>query len=267
METTTGSELTVKITGFQWRWKYEYVEDDLNFISSLDPESNDARQLELGEDPAIVDNQLLQVDNHKVLPADTKIKFLITADDVIHSWWVPDLAIKNRVPKSTLYTSLDYTTTPYTDGDSIGGNADKAMALAKAALSDPIDLAELARFAVRSGAGRVDLARRARRIVIRWPGAAIERCVLESLAIAMAMSGDLVGAERRTVGFFRTLHVRRALADDGACADQCRAVQVRAGRGDGADPDLDRFGDRDHHDLPGADRQDDADRRPRWHRH
>ncbi|MEJ2383461.1 MAG: cytochrome c oxidase subunit II [Xanthomonadales bacterium] len=94
MEVAPETEMTVKITGFQWRWKYEYVEDDLNFISSLDPESNAARQLESGEDPANVDNYLLEVDNPLVLPADTKIKFLITADDVIHSWWVPALGWK-----------------------------------------------------------------------------------------------------------------------------------------------------------------------------
>ena len=94
MEVAPETEMTVKITGFQWRWKYEYVEDDLSFISSLDPQSNAARQLASGENPADVDNYLLEVDNPLVLPADTKIKFLITADDVIHSWWVPALGWK-----------------------------------------------------------------------------------------------------------------------------------------------------------------------------
>ena len=94
MEVAPETEMTVKITGFQWRWKYEYVEDDINFISSLDPESNAARQLASGENPANVDNYLLEVDKPLVLPADTKIKFLITADDVIHSWWVPALGWK-----------------------------------------------------------------------------------------------------------------------------------------------------------------------------
>jgi cytochrome c oxidase subunit 2 len=94
MEVAPETEMTVKITGFQWRWKYEYVEDDLSFISSLAPESNAARRLASGENPANVDNYLLDVDNPLVLPADTKIKFLITADDVIHSWWVPALGWK-----------------------------------------------------------------------------------------------------------------------------------------------------------------------------
>ena len=94
MEVAPETEMTVKITGFQWRWKYEYVEDEISFISSLDPQSNAARRLASGENPENVDNYLLEVDNPLVLPADTKIKFLITADDVIHSWWVPALGWK-----------------------------------------------------------------------------------------------------------------------------------------------------------------------------
>ena len=94
MEVAPETEMTVKITGFQWRWKYEYVEDDISFISSLDPESNAARRLASGQDPATVDNYLLKVDKPLVLPANTRIKFLITADDVIHSWWVPALGWK-----------------------------------------------------------------------------------------------------------------------------------------------------------------------------
>ncbi len=94
MEVAPETEMTVKITGFQWRWKYHYVEDDIQFISSLDAASNAARRLASGTDPRSVDNYLLEVDNPLVLPTDTRIKFLITADDVIHSWWVPALGWK-----------------------------------------------------------------------------------------------------------------------------------------------------------------------------
>jgi len=94
MEVAPETEMTIKITGFQWRWKYEYVEDGIKFISSLHPESNAARRLASGTDPVAVENYLLEVDNPLVLPADTRIKFLITADDVIHSWWVPALGWK-----------------------------------------------------------------------------------------------------------------------------------------------------------------------------
>ncbi len=94
MEVAPETEMTVKITGFQWRWKYEYVEDGVQFISSLHPDSNAARRLQSGTNPATIDNYLLEVDKPLVLPAETKIKFLITSDDVIHSWWVPALGWK-----------------------------------------------------------------------------------------------------------------------------------------------------------------------------
>jgi cytochrome c oxidase subunit 2 len=94
MEVAPETEMTVKITGFQWRWKYEYIEDEIEFISSLDAASNAARMLASGTNPESVDNYLREVDNPVVLPAETKIKFLITADDVIHSWWVPALGWK-----------------------------------------------------------------------------------------------------------------------------------------------------------------------------
>mgnify|MGYP001819799796 CR=1 FL=1 len=94
MEDTSGAEMTVKITGFQWRWKYEYLDEGISFISSLDPDSNAARQLDSGVAAEDVDNYLLNVDKPLVLPVGRKIEFLITADDVIHSWWVPDFGWK-----------------------------------------------------------------------------------------------------------------------------------------------------------------------------
>jgi cytochrome c oxidase subunit 2 len=94
MEVAPETEMTIKITGFQWRWKYEYLEDDIAFISSLDPDSNAARRLASGTDPDSIENYLREVDKPLVLPTNTKIKFLITADDVIHSWWVPALGWK-----------------------------------------------------------------------------------------------------------------------------------------------------------------------------
>jgi cytochrome c oxidase subunit 2 len=94
MEDSSGTEMTVKITGFQWRWKYEYLDEEISFISSLDQDSNMARQLNSGVTANSVDNYLLDVDKPMVLPVGRKIKFLITADDVIHSWWVPALGWK-----------------------------------------------------------------------------------------------------------------------------------------------------------------------------
>ena len=94
MEVPPPTDMTIKVTGFQWRWKYEYIDHDIEFVSSLAPQSNIARQRQSGIDPAGVENYLLDVDRRLVLPSDTKIQFLITADDVIHSWWVPALGWK-----------------------------------------------------------------------------------------------------------------------------------------------------------------------------
>lgn len=110
MEDVSGSEMTVKITGYQWLWEYEYLDSDIQFYSRLAPESDAARQLDSGIDPATVDNYLLDVDKRLVLPVDTKIRFLLTANDVLHAWWVPDLAIKkDAVPGFVreMWTKID----------------------------------------------------------------------------------------------------------------------------------------------------------------
>lgn len=94
MEDTGDAEMNIKVTGYQWLWKYDYLEDEISFYSALDRESNRARQIDSDLKPQDVDNYLLEVNNPLVVPVDTKIRFLLTADDVIHSWWVPDLGWK-----------------------------------------------------------------------------------------------------------------------------------------------------------------------------
>lgn len=94
MEDTGGAEINVKVTGYQWLWKYDYIEDDVTFYSALDRESNRIRQIGSGIDPRSIENYLLDVDNRLVLPVDTRIRFLLTSDDVIHSWWLPALGWK-----------------------------------------------------------------------------------------------------------------------------------------------------------------------------
>ena len=94
MEQTGDAEITLKVTGYQWKWKYDYMDDDLSFFSSLGKASNEARQLNSGIDPETVDNYLMEVDKPIVLPTNTKIRILTTSNDVIHSWWVPDLGWK-----------------------------------------------------------------------------------------------------------------------------------------------------------------------------
>lgn len=99
MVDTRDAEMTVKVTGYQWKWRYEVLDyegrpQNVNFMSSLEFESNKTRILGSALDPWKVPNYLLEVDKPLVLPTDTKIRFLFTAEDVIHAWWVPDLGWK-----------------------------------------------------------------------------------------------------------------------------------------------------------------------------
>ncbi len=94
MYDTRNAAMTVKVTGYQWMWKYEYLGEGVEFTSRLDRKSDEVRQS--GVDARSVDHPhyLLDVDNALVLPVDTKVRFVITADDVIHAWWVPALGWK-----------------------------------------------------------------------------------------------------------------------------------------------------------------------------
>tara|TARA_R110002072_G_scaffold21902_6_gene77222 strand:+ start:14888 stop:16024 length:1137 start_codon:yes stop_codon:yes gene_type:complete len=94
MEKTGDAEMTLKVTGYQWKWKYDYLDEDISFFSTLSEEDNKARQRNSGIDPHTIDNYLKNVDNPVVLPVDTKIRILTTAADVIHAWWVPALGWK-----------------------------------------------------------------------------------------------------------------------------------------------------------------------------
>jgi cytochrome c oxidase subunit 2 len=90
MEDTSEADITIKVTGYQWLWKYEYVEDGVSFYSSLAQSSREG----IYGDPWAVENYLLEVDNPVVLPVGKKVRLLLTADDVIHAWWVPALGQK-----------------------------------------------------------------------------------------------------------------------------------------------------------------------------
>ncbi len=94
MEDTRNAELTVKVIGYQWKWQYDYLGKGVAFFSTLSAESNQARQLDSGVDVTQVKDYLLDVDHPLVVPVDTKVRLLLTGNDVIHSWWVPDFAVK-----------------------------------------------------------------------------------------------------------------------------------------------------------------------------
>ncbi|MCC6171386.1 MAG: cytochrome c oxidase subunit II [Gammaproteobacteria bacterium] len=94
IEDMRNTELTIKVTGYQWRWQYEYLDEGISFFSVLDRGHDDIRQLGSGLDPQSVPEYLLNVDNPLVVPVDTKVRLLLTAQDVIHAWWVPDFGMK-----------------------------------------------------------------------------------------------------------------------------------------------------------------------------
>jgi cytochrome c oxidase subunit II len=93
-EDTSGSQVAIRITGYQWRWQYQYVGTNVTMISSLSRDSDRARQVGSGIDPFSVPNYLLNVDHPLVVPAGEKVRLLITGGDVIHSWWMPAFGIK-----------------------------------------------------------------------------------------------------------------------------------------------------------------------------
>jgi cytochrome c oxidase subunit II len=86
------AEMDILITGYQWKWKYEYIDENgenVAFFSNLR-----TPQSEIQNSEAKGEHYLLEVDEPVVIPVDTKVRFLVTANDVIHSWWVPELAVK-----------------------------------------------------------------------------------------------------------------------------------------------------------------------------
>ncbi len=96
MEDMRDAGLSVRVTGYQWKWQYQYMDaaDGINFFSTLKQDSNFARQLHSGIDPKTVPNYLLDVDKPLVIPSGTKVRLLLTSQDVIHAWYVPDFGLK-----------------------------------------------------------------------------------------------------------------------------------------------------------------------------
>lgn len=92
LENTDNADIEIQVTGIQWKWKYTYLDEGITFISSLAQASRDVIS-----DPSGHENYLLEVDKPIVLPVNKKIRFLFNSEDVIHSWWVPALAVKQDV--------------------------------------------------------------------------------------------------------------------------------------------------------------------------
>lgn len=97
-DTSVDADMTIKITGYQWRWGYDYLDEGISFISNLatSPEEIAGK---VKKDPLY----LLDVDNPLVVPINKKIRFLVTSNDVIHSWWVRELGIKRDAVPGFIY--------------------------------------------------------------------------------------------------------------------------------------------------------------------
>jgi cytochrome c oxidase subunit II len=99
------SQLDINVTGFQWGWQYTYPGKGVSFVSKLDEKSMAASDLDSGISPYSVPHYLRNVDHPLVVPVGTKVRLLITAVDVIHSWWVPDFGIKKDAIPGYVNTS------------------------------------------------------------------------------------------------------------------------------------------------------------------
>lgn len=91
MKDTSASDITVKVTGYQWKWEYDYQQDGFKFMSVL---STPRDQLDVASKAAKSEHYLLEVDNPMVVPVGKKIRLLLTANDVIHAWSVPAFGVK-----------------------------------------------------------------------------------------------------------------------------------------------------------------------------
>lgn len=100
MNDTQESAITIKVTGYQWKWEYSYLDQGIQFFSSLSTPHSQRTNKEAKDQW-----YLLQVDKPLVVPIDEKIRFLVTSNDVIHSWWVPALGIKRDAMPGFIHES------------------------------------------------------------------------------------------------------------------------------------------------------------------
>ena len=94
LEDSRDPDISIVVTAYQWKWHYKYHDEGVEFYSSLARPSLAARTRQSGVDVNSVENYLLEVDNPVVVPKGAKVRLLLTSNDVIHSWWVPEFAIK-----------------------------------------------------------------------------------------------------------------------------------------------------------------------------
>jgi cytochrome c oxidase subunit 2 len=107
MEDASKADVSILVTGSQWKWNYKYMDNDIEYFSVLATEQEQIRN-KLSKSQ----NYLLEVDRPLVIPTGQKVRFLITSDDVIHSWWVPDFAVKKDANPGFINESWTKVNTP-----------------------------------------------------------------------------------------------------------------------------------------------------------
>ena len=111
LEDTSEADVNIQVNGIQWKWRYNYIDEGVEFISSLAETSRTNGQSGLAN-PTGNENYLLEVDKPIVVPVNKKIRFLFTSDDVIHAWWVPELAVKQDAVPGFINDSWAYIEEP-----------------------------------------------------------------------------------------------------------------------------------------------------------
>jgi len=94
IEDASNPDMTIKVTGHQWKWEYEYLDNGVQFYANMDEASAAAARPNSGIDVTEIEHYLRDVDKRMVVPVNQKVRILLTASDVIHAWWVPELYIK-----------------------------------------------------------------------------------------------------------------------------------------------------------------------------
>ncbi len=102
MEDTQAADLRIKVTGYQWKWRYEYLDHDISFFSNIDEASKAAAILHSDHSVHDAEHYLRNVDKPMVVPAGKKVKLQLTSNDVIHAWWVPELYVKRDAVPGTI---------------------------------------------------------------------------------------------------------------------------------------------------------------------
>ena len=92
MEDTSNSDMSIKITAYQWKWRYDYLAEDIGFFSNIT--TPDSLSKATSDNVVKDENYLLDVDNRMVVPINKKVRLLFTSSDVIHAWWVPAFGVK-----------------------------------------------------------------------------------------------------------------------------------------------------------------------------